>query len=136
MIRFIDHFVKIFGITEDDRIGIRRPLILTCQSKISIHLCDRSSPCADSKRIIRNAAKTSRLPVQKEGYNAYMGVSALCLISALKGLKYKVPETVRKVMFSGESMRYHSFGSGGRLCRMQSSSTSTDLRDYMQLYLL
>ena len=31
-------------------------------------------------------------------------VSALCLISSLKGLKYKIPEDARLIMFSGEVM--------------------------------
>ena len=31
-------------------------------------------------------------------------VSALCLLSSLKGLDYKKPETVRKILFSGEVM--------------------------------
>ena len=33
-------------------------------------------------------------------------VSALCLISTLHGLDYKTPETVRKILFSGEVMPY------------------------------
>lgn len=31
-------------------------------------------------------------------------VSALCLVSALRGLDYKVPDTVQKILFSGEAM--------------------------------
>lgn len=33
-------------------------------------------------------------------------VSALCLISTLHGLDYKTPETVKKILFSGEVMPY------------------------------
>ena len=31
-------------------------------------------------------------------------VSALCIVSGLKGLRYRVPEKVRIIMFSGEVM--------------------------------
>ena len=40
----------------------------------------------------------------KKVTNLTWAVSALTLVSALKGLNYRVPESVKRVMFSGEAM--------------------------------
>ena len=105
MIRFIDHFVKIFGITEDDRIGNQAPF------DFDVSVKDIYSSMATGAALVLIPRELFAMPPRLLDYlcrkkitTLIWAVSALCLISALKGLKYKVPETVRKVMFSGESM--------------------------------
>lgn len=105
VIRFIDHFVKIFGITEDDRIGNQAPF------DFDVSVKDIYSSMATGAALVLIPRELFAMPPRLLDYlcrkkitTLIWAVSALCLISALKGLKYKVPETVRKVMFSGESM--------------------------------
>ena len=40
---------------------------------------------------------------EKKVTNLTWAVSALTLVSSLKGLDYRVPETVKRVLFSGEA---------------------------------
>lgn len=72
--RFVRHFTEIFEITSEDVIGNQAPF----DFDVSV----------------------------KDIYSSIMtwAVSALTLVSALKGLNYRVPESVKRVMFSGEAM--------------------------------
>ena len=48
--------------------------------------------------------KTSGLSGRAGSNDSDLAVSALCIISTLKGFDYKVPQKIRKVIFSGEVM--------------------------------
>ena len=42
--------------------------------------------------------------IEREVTTLVWAVSALCIISTLNGVEYKVPEKINKILFSGESM--------------------------------
>ena len=55
-------------------------------------------------------------------------VSALCLISTFHALDYRTPETVNKILFSGEVMPLKALKLRFTIFQMQSMSTFTDRR--------
>ena len=90
VIRFIDHFVKIFGITEDDRIGNQAPF------DFDVSVKDIYSSMATGAALVLIPRELFAMPPRLLDYlcrkkitTLIWAVSALCLISALKGLKYK-----------------------------------------------
>lgn len=105
VIRFIRHFTEIFGITEDDRIGNQAPFDFDVSVK-DIY----SSVMTGAKLVLIPKEYFSTPPrlldylCDQEVTNLTWAVSALTLVSALKGLNYKVPESVKRIMFSGEAM--------------------------------
>lgn len=105
VIDFIGCFTKIFKITSDDIIGNQAPFDFDVSVK-DIY----SSFCTGAKLVII-PKKMFSIPMQLLDYlcdhkvtTLIWAVSALCMITTLKGFTYKVPDTVRKVLFSGEAM--------------------------------
>ena len=77
VIDFIGHFTEIFGITCEDILGNQAPFDFDVSVK----------------------------DLYSENVTVLIwAVSALCIVSGLKGLRYRVPEKVRIIMFSGEVM--------------------------------
>jgi len=105
VIKFITHFINIFGITENDRIGNQAPFDFDVSVK-DIY----SSIMTGAKLIIIPKKLFSSPPMlldylcEKKVTTLIWAVSALCLISSLKGLRYKVPTDVKRILFSGEVM--------------------------------
>lgn len=105
VIRFIRHFTKIFQIEKKDIIGNQAPFDFDVSVK-DIY----SSICTGAKLVLIPKSMFSSPPLlldylcEKKTTVLIWAVSALCLVTALKGLSYRVPERVRLLMFSGEVM--------------------------------
>ena len=105
VIGFINTFTKLFGIDETDVIGNQAPFDFDVSVK-------------DIYSALKTGATLSILPKQlfsrprqlldwlcdRKITTMIWAVSALCLISTFHGLDYRRPDTVRKILFSGEVM--------------------------------
>lgn len=105
VIQFIEHFTSIFRISEDERIGNQAPF------DFDVSVKDIYSAIMTGATLILISKELFATPPRLLGYlcdnkvsTLIWAVSALSLISSLKGLEYKIPYTVKKVMFSGEVM--------------------------------
>lgn len=105
VIDFITHFTEIFGIKPEDRIGNQAPFDFDVSVK-DIYSCVMTGaelvlipkPMFSSPPVLLDYLENKKVTVM------IWAVSALTLISALKGLEYKVPVQVKKILFSGEVM--------------------------------
>lgn len=102
---FIECFTDIFKITKDDVIGNQAPFDFDVSVK-------------DIYSTLKMGAAMVIIPRQKFSFPTQLldclcenkvttliwAVSALCMVSQLKGFEYKVPQTINKVLFSGEVM--------------------------------
>lgn len=105
VIDFISHFVALFEITDKERIANQAPF------DFDVSVKDIYSSVMTGAQLILIPAKLFSMPpmlldylCEKQVTTLIWAVSALTLISSLKGLRYKVPENVKKIMFSGEVM--------------------------------
>lgn len=102
---FIGSFTELFDITDQDVIGNQAPFDFDVSVK-DIY----SALKTGATLVIIPTALFSTPPLlldflcEKKVTVLIWAVSALCLISALRGLEYKAPETVDKILFSGEAM--------------------------------
>ena len=102
---FIPHFAKEFDFTAEDIIGNQAPFDFDVSVK-DIY----TSFYTGAKMILIPREYFSTPPLlldlicDKEVTNLTWAVSALTMISALKGFKYRVPDKIKRVMFSGEVM--------------------------------
>lgn len=104
-LRFIRHFVKIARITEKDRIGNQAPFDFDVSVK-DIYSAVMTGACIVliRKELFSSPPKLLDYLCGQQVTVLTWAVSALTLISSLRGLNYRVPKTVRIVMFSGETM--------------------------------
>lgn len=105
VIDFITHFTDIFHFTHQDRIGNQAPFDFDVSVK-DIYTCVMTGAT-----LILIPRKLFSIPkelldylCEKKVNTLIWAVSALTLVSSLKGLRYRVPDTVKLVMFSGEVM--------------------------------
>ena len=105
VIRFITHFTRMFEIMDQDRIANQAPF------DFDVSVKDIYSSMMTGARLVLIPRKMFMTPsvlldhlCEKKITIMTWAVSALCLLSSLKGLDYKKPETVRKILFSGEVM--------------------------------
>jgi len=105
VIDFIDNFTEIFNITENDVIGNQAPF------DFDVSVKDIYSSIAKGATLVIIPKRLFSLPAELLDYicnnkvtTLIWAVSALCLITTFHALDYKTPETVNKVMFSGEVM--------------------------------
>ncbi len=105
VIQFIGHFVETFGLTSEERIGNQAPFDFDVSVK-DIYSCmlTGATLILIPKPLFSLPSKLIDFLCEKEVTTLIWAVSALCMISSLKGLRYRVPETVRRIMFSGEVM--------------------------------
>lgn len=103
VLEFIDVFVDTFGIGENDIFGNQAPFDFDVSVK---DIYGGLAAGAKVQLIPRNYFSS---PMQLMDYLAdhrvtvlVWAVSAMCFVSVMNGFEYRVPETVRKVMFSGE----------------------------------
>ena len=102
---FIGYFTELFHITDQDVIANQAPFDFDVSVK-DIYSMLRTG----ATMVIVPTAMFSTPPVlldylcEKRATTLIWAVSALCLISGLKGLDYRVPDTVNKILFSGEAM--------------------------------
>ena len=107
VIDFIDVFTKTFDINENDIIANQAPF------DFDVSVKDIYSALKTGAHLVVVPRRLFSAPVElidflcdKKVTVMTWAVSALCLISTLHGLDYKTPETVRKILFSGEVMPY------------------------------
>ena len=105
VIDFIDNFTDIFSINNNDIIGNQAPW------DFDVSVKDIYSCIAKGATLVIIPKKLFSLPAQLLDFicdnkvtTLIWAVSALCLITTFHALDYKTPETVNKVMFSGEVM--------------------------------
>lgn len=103
VLEFIDTFVEIFGITEEDIIGNQAPF------DFDVSVKDIYSGLAAGARVQIIPRNYFSMPMQLMDYLAehqvttlIWAVSAMCFVSIMNGFAYRVPEDVNKVLFSGE----------------------------------
>ena len=105
VIDFIEEFTRLFNITEHDVIGNQAPF----DFDVSVKDIYSTLKCGATMQIIPKKffsfpTKLLDYLVEREVTILIWAVSALCIISTLKGFDYKVPQKIRKVIFSGEVM--------------------------------
>ena len=105
VIDFIEEFTRLFNITEHDVIGNQAPF----DFDVSVKDIYSTLKCGATMQIIPKKffsfpTKLLDYLVEREVTILIWAVSALCIISTLKGFDYKVPQKIHKVIFSGEVM--------------------------------
>ena len=105
VIDFISCFIETFNITAEENLANQAPFDFDVSVKdifsavftgASVHLIP--------KMFFSFPTKLLDYLVEREITTLIWAVSALCIISTLDGFTYKVPSTLKKIMFSGEVM--------------------------------
>ena len=105
VIDFIDKFTDIFNFTENDIIGNQAPFDFDVSVKdIYPAIKMAATLVIIPKKYFSSPAKLLDYICENKITTMTWAVSALCLITTFHGLDYKVPETVNKIIFSGEVM--------------------------------
>lgn len=105
VVDFISHFTETFGITEEDRIGNQAPFDFDVSVKdIYTSVMTGALLVLIPKEMFCTPPILLDYLCDKKVTTLIWAVSALTLVSALKGLRYRVPGDVKHVMFSGEIM--------------------------------
>ena len=105
IIDFVDNFVDTFGIKDDDVIANQAPFDFDVSVKdIYPALKTGATLVIVPKELFSKPALLIDFLVGHKVTTMTWAVSALCLISTFHGLDYKVPTSVKRVMFSGEVM--------------------------------
>lgn len=105
VIDFINIFTEKFNITESDIIGNQAPFDFDVSVK-DIYSCVKTGATlvVIPKKLFSAPAKLLDYICENKVTTLIWAVSALCLITTFHGLDYKVPETLNKILFSGEVM--------------------------------
>ena len=105
VIDFTEHFTRIFGFSREDVIGNQAPFDFDVSVK-DIYPCLKMGATLEviPKKYFSVPKKLLDFLDDRKVTSLTWAVSALCIISMLKGFRYKVPTTLRRVMFSGEVM--------------------------------
>ncbi|BCK01547.1 amino acid adenylation domain-containing protein [Anaerocolumna chitinilytica] len=105
VIDFMEYFPSLFSISKEDIIGNQAPF------DFDVSVKDIYSTLKVGATMVIIPKKYFSIPMQLLDYlcekkvtTLIWAVSALCMITQLKGFTYKVPEAVNKVLFSGEAM--------------------------------
>ena len=105
VIDFIEEFTPIFGITSEDVVGNQAPFDFDVSVKdIYSTLKTGATMQIIPKRLFSFPTKLLDYLEEREITTLIWAVSALCIITTLKGFEYKVPQKVNKIIFSGEVM--------------------------------
>lgn len=108
VIDFIDCFTELFDITEQDVIGNQAPFDFDVSVKdIYSTLKTGATMQIIPKQFFSFPTKLLDFLCEREVTTLIWAVSALCIVTTLKGFEYKIPDKIRKVMFSGEAMPIH-----------------------------
>ncbi|SHI94539.1 amino acid adenylation domain-containing protein [Butyrivibrio fibrisolvens DSM 3071] len=105
VIDFIDCFTDIFGINSDDTMGNQAPFDFDVSVK-DIYSCLKVGARLQIIPRAYFSAPTTLMDylVDNKVTVLVWAVSAMCFVSIMNGLGYKVPENIRMIMFSGEVM--------------------------------
>lgn len=105
VIDFIDVFKKIFDINSEDVIGNQAPWDFDVSVKdIYSTIATGATMQIIPKQYFSFPLKLIDFMCEREVTTIIWAVSAMCIISTLKGFDYKVPTRLKKIMFSGEVM--------------------------------
>ena len=105
VIDFIDNFTEIFNITSNDIIGNQAPFDFDVSVKdIYSSISKGATLVIIPKRLFSLPAELLDFICDNKVTTLVWAVSALCLITTFHALDYKTPDTVNKIMFSGEVM--------------------------------
>lgn len=105
VIDFIDCFTETFEITENDVIANQAPFDFDVSVKdIYSALKTGATLAVVPRRLFSEPAKLVDFLCEKNVTVMIWAVSALCLLSTFHALDYKTPESVQKILFSGEVM--------------------------------
>ena len=105
VIDFISIFTETFGITSQDNIANQAPFDFDVSVKdIFSGIFTGASVHLIPKMFFSFPTKLLDYLEEREITILIWAVSALCIVSTLNGFDYKIPKTIRKVMFSGEVM--------------------------------
>lgn len=105
VIDFIDCFTEIFNITKEDVIGNQAPFDFDVSVKdIYSTLKMGATMQIVPRKFFLSPVKLLDFLCDCEVTTIIWAVSALCVITTLKGFRYKVPTRLSKIMFSGELM--------------------------------
>ena len=105
VIDFTEHFTRLFGFEEDDVIGGQAPFDFDVSVK-DIYPAMKVGATLEviPKKFFSVPKKLLDFLDDRKVTSLTWAVSALCILSTLKGFRYKVPKSIRRVMFSGEVM--------------------------------
>ena len=104
-IDFIDTFTETFSITDSDVIGNQAPFDFDVSVKdIYSGLCTGATVQIIPRAFFSFPTKLMDFLCERNVTVLIWAVSALCFVTTMKGLDYKTPQTLRKIMFSGEVM--------------------------------
>lgn len=102
---FIGHFTEIFSITSEDILANQAPFDFDVSVKdLYSALMTGAEVVLIPKEYFSTPPRLLDYLCDKKATVLIWAVSALCIVSGLKGLRYRVPEYVRTIMFSGEVM--------------------------------
>lgn len=102
---FIDTFTEEFGVNAQDTIGNQAPFDFDVSVKdIYSAIKTGATLVIIPKRLFSSPAQLIDFICEHGITIMIWAVSALCLISTFHGLEYRVPNSVRSVLFSGEEM--------------------------------
>lgn len=105
VIDFMEYFPSMFHITEDDIIGNQAPFDFDVSVKdIYATLKTGAAMVIIPKRLFSIPTQLLDYICEHRVTTLIWAVSALCMVTQLKGLTYKVPSAVNKILFSGEAM--------------------------------
>jgi len=104
-IDFIDCFTETFNITSDDVMGNQAPFDFDVSVK-DIYSCLKTGATLQiiPKRFFSFPTKLLDFLDDRNVTTLVWAVSALCIVTTLKGFDYKRPGKLNKIMFSGEVM--------------------------------
>ena len=102
---FIDCFTELFDITDKDVMGNQAPWDFDVSVKdIYSGLKTGATVQIVPRQLFSFPMKLIDYLIEREVTTLVWAVSALCIISTLNGFEYKVPDNIKKILFSGEAM--------------------------------
>lgn len=105
VIDFINTFQKTFSFSEDDVFANQAPFDFDVSVKdIYTSLSIGATVAIIPKQMFSNPTALADYLCEKKTSVMIWAVSALCLLTTFHTLDYKTPETVKKILFSGEVM--------------------------------
>ena len=105
VIEFINIFTEKFDINENDIIGNQAPFDFDVSVKdIYSSIKTGATLLIIPRKLFSAPANLLDYLCENKATTLIWAVSALCLITTFHGLDYKVPESVNKILFSGEVM--------------------------------
>ncbi len=105
VIDFIEEFAKMGAFTSDDVLGNQAPWDFDVSVKdIYTGLKTGATVQIIPRRLFSFPAPLIDFLMERGVTSLTWAVSALCMLSAFNGFSYKVPDQIRRVFFSGETM--------------------------------